>query len=60
MARESFCVEAGPDTLIYVIYTSGSTGKPKGVGIVHGNVVNFCTAMHSFVPKKRRGSIGWL
>ena len=45
---------AGPDTLIYVIYTSGSTGKPKGVGIVHGNVVNFCTAMDSFVPETAR------
>ena len=57
MARESSAnpeKAAGPDTLIYVIYTSGSTGKPKGVGIVHGNVVNFCTAMDSFVPETAR------
>ncbi|MDP3562534.1 MAG: amino acid adenylation domain-containing protein, partial [Legionellaceae bacterium] len=41
---------SGPDDLAYVIYTSGTTGKPKGVMIEHRSVVNYFSAVSSYLP----------
>ena len=43
-------VRPRPEALAYVMYTSGSTGKPKGVRVPHRQLINWLSALETWLP----------